>query len=320
MRSQFKPTTPAPAASTLSAPAIFALTSQIQLWMTGLALLIGMAILSISILALSLSEVLTQLPADKEIDPAITEQFSSFSVGFTVLYGGLVLLLMWRVWDWVKALTRHATSTNRAMALLRPTQRLLIWVRVIQVGPVLLFALGFALALAGRLTHREALQTGAEVFNFSVTSPGRTAGYAFSLLLSFLILDAVREWLRAVVNHARGSKNLISPKLGKMGGWTLLWYLSLGISALTTLVGTIMFFVLDVNRLPAGVKSDLTAMQAGLFSRLWGSLQGSMLMFFLITLTLIVLLTLFRRCADQVTTALDERSLSARRQALEARG
>lgn len=298
-------------------------TEKIQVWLLALAGLIGLLLLGLGVLFLSLGDLLVQLGAQA----GATEQASFFRwslygvLGLFLGHAAFVLAFLWQTRRLLLVLTRHVTvpAAPHATRLLRQIRKMQIWLRVLQVGPALLFALGFGLSLLGQLAANAALGKGAQALGFSPDAPGEMLRTALSLLLNFMILESVREWLRAVAATAQGSKALISPKFGKMSGWTLVWYFPLSVSMLGLIVTTFLLLRFSPADLPGHLGDDLSAVQVGLFSRLSGAVQVTALLSLLICVALTVLLTLLRRYAAQVTDTLDRWSLMARRQAQEER-
>lgn len=313
MRSQFTPAAAAVNQAEFTEP-LYAQTRRMQGWMLGMSGLIGLLLLTFGLMFLTGERLLSHVatPQDKQaVLPMrlLMGALAALTLGYTVV----VLLFIRQVWHLVLSLTQHlaANFTAHLQALVRNT---LVWIRVIQIVPIILTVLMLALALVGDyLLPRTLGETASDR-----TGPLDVLMNGVSLALQFFILESVRRWLHAVSVSARGSKSLIGPKLSAMNGWTILWYLGLIGSLLGGLVGTFMLLRFPLTSVLRG-RTGLDFTDLELFSRFNGLLQGGVILGLLLTVILLVLLTLFRGYAAQVTTLLDERSLQARRQGQEAR-
>ncbi|WP_147364144.1 hypothetical protein [Deinococcus cavernae] len=193
-----------------------------------------------------------------------------------------MLLFIRQVWHLVLSLTQHlaANSTAHLQALVRNARNTLVWIRVIQIVPIILTVLMLALALVGDyLLPRTLGETASDRTGLlDVLMNG------VSLALQSFILESVRRWLHAVSVSARGSKSLIGPKLSAMNGWTILWYLGLIGSLLGGLVGTFMLLRFPMTSVLRG-RTGLDFTDLELFSRFNGLLQGGVILGLLLTVT-----------------------------------
>lgn len=316
MRSQFTPAAAAVNQAEFTEP-LYAQTRRMQGWLLALCGLIALLLLTFGLMFLTGERLLSHVatPQDKQdVLPMrlLMGALAALTLGYTVV----VLLFIRQVWHLVLSLTQHlaANFTAHLQALVRNARNTLVWIRVIQIVPIILTVLMLALALVGDyLLPRTLGETASDR-----TGPLDVLMNGVSLALQFFILESVRRWLHAVSVSARGSKSLIGPKLSAMNGWTILWYLGLIGSLLGGLVGTFMLLRFPLTSVLRG-RTGLDFTDLELFSRFNGLLQGGVILGLLLTVILLVLLTLFRGYAAQVTTLLDERSLQARRQGQEAR-
>lgn len=168
------------------------------------------------------------------------------------------------------------------------------WLLAAKIIPTAFVALNAVAVLFGATTTESPL---ASAF-------GYVAGQSLTLLLNWLSLNAISDWLRAVSKHTLGSKSMIFPAANRVSAWFIAALFPLGMQIIGYGFGIFAASMISPsNTRKMGLKSDLTAAQTGLFSQM----SGSMMMTFVLGIALAVLCMLLLIWSRQLTLAVTNR-------------
>lgn len=225
------------------------------------------------------------------------------SIGFGLL---VVLGATWQARNTHTALQNQLRwpGKTHAAALRKQIRIVQGWLLAAKVLPTALVALTALLILIGTDSKTESPL--AAMLSY-------VAGQALTLLLNWLALNAIGDWFKAVDKHMLGNKNMIHPVTGRVSAWFIATLIPLAMQVVAFGMGIFVAYMISPSSTrKMGLKSNLTALEAGLLSQM----SGSMLMCFLVGIVIAVLCMLLliwsRQLALTVSNRLDMESASRR--------
>ncbi|MFB9992990.1 hypothetical protein ACFFLM_13525 [Deinococcus oregonensis] len=137
----------------------------------------------------------------------------------------------------------HAEALIAAARTVRPWITLGQWTPVVWTGFILLW-LPFTFALVGRLDPADSGTSGSEPFLTFFALLSTAIQSLPNIMLTWLILAAVRRWLDAVVARAQGGTSPVTPTSRSVEGWLLFVLIFLSVGTVSLIIGAVPLLLL----------------------------------------------------------------------------